>query len=53
MENIGLSPLHLAALHGHLHVVQYLCEQGADKEARDVNDVTPLDYLARNVHLPV
>jgi hypothetical protein len=25
-------------------VVQYICEQGADKEARDDDDVTPLQF---------
>ena len=39
----GGTPLHYAAHHGHLPVVQYLCEQGADKEARDNDDMTPLN----------
>jgi len=30
----GMTALHTAAAHGHLHVGQYQCEQGADKEAR-------------------
>jgi len=32
----GLTPLHWAARWGHIHVVQYLCDQGADKQARNV-----------------
>ena len=35
--------LHWAAFNGHLSVVQCLCEQGADKEARDGNGSTQLD----------
>ena len=36
-------PLLMAAYNGHLPVVQYLCEQGVDKEVRDGNNRTPLD----------
>ena len=42
-----------AARKGHLPVVQYLCEQGADKEARDDDGSTPLLWAALNGHLPV
>ena len=34
-------------------MVQYLCEQGADKEARDDSGMTPLHKAACNGHLPV
>jgi len=36
------TPLLTAARHGHLPVVQYLCEQGTDKEARDQDGEAPL-----------
>ena len=32
---------------------QYLCEQGADKEARDEDGWTPLRTASYNGHLPV
>jgi len=34
-------------------VVQYLCERGADQEARDDGDMTPLHYAAYYGHLPM
>ena len=45
--------LHIVAINGHLPVVQYLCDQGADKEARDYNGRTPLHRAASFGHLPV
>jgi len=33
-DTSGWTPLHLAVFNGHLSMVQYLCEQGADKQAR-------------------
>jgi ankyrin repeat protein len=56
LEHVGVydwKPLHTAADKGHLPVVQYLCEQGADKEARDDGGKTPLHKAARHRHLPV
>ncbi len=53
IDDDGKTPLHFAAVNGHLPVVQYLCEQGADKEARDDSGRTPLYQAAFNCHLPV
>ena len=44
-----MTPLHTTAYNGHLPVVQYLCEQGVDKEARNGNGRTPL-YMAESGH---
>ena len=52
-EGNGVTPLHFAAHRGHLPVVQYLCEQGADKEVSDDDGRTPLHQAAYNVHLHV
>ena len=47
------TPLRLASFNGHISVVQYLCEKGADKEARDRDDNTPLHCAASEGHLSV
>ena len=49
----GKTPLHWAAYRGHLPVVEYLCEHGADKEARDAYGMTPLHFAACSGYLPV
>ena len=41
------TPLHWAVVNGHPAVVLYLCEQGADKEARNRDSNTPLHLVAR------
>ena len=43
MYQDGFTPLMHAAMEGHLPVVEYLVEKGADMEAKnDVNDVISL-----------
>jgi len=49
----GCTPLHLAAIDGHLPVVLYLCVHGADTEERDVYGMTPLHYAEDNGNLSV
>ena len=43
MDQYGSTPLMNAAMNGHLRVVEYLVEKGADMEAKDqVSDVISL-----------
>jgi len=42
--------LHCAAMNGHIEVVQVLCAAGADLNARDSLEITPLFHAARNGH---
>jgi len=41
-----MTPLHLAATNGHVPVVKYLCEQGADQEAVCSQGKTPLGWAS-------
>ena len=47
------TPLHLAALNGHLSVVEYLVYKNADINAKNIYEETPLHYAAQNSHLCV
>ncbi|OXN07733.1 SPT3 Dosage dependent suppressor of Ty-induced promoter mutations-like protein [Aspergillus fumigatus] len=42
-DNIGNTPMHLAALHGHAHIVNRLRLAGADVNARSIRGFTPAD----------
>ena len=44
----GTTLLHLAAGGGHLIVVKALLAAGADREARDEENRTPVDYAKQN-----
>ena len=49
-DQYGRTPLLKAAMKGHLPVVQYLCEQGADMEVGSNGNWTPLHGAALNGH---
>ncbi|KAL3862043.1 hypothetical protein ACJMK2_008040 [Sinanodonta woodiana] len=44
----GRTALHVAACHGNEHVVRLLLENGADINARDKNDNTPLHWCGHS-----
>ena len=48
---LGWTPLLLACYGGHLDVVQWLIEQGADTEAKDDYGRTPLHLACEGGHL--
>jgi len=50
-SRFGRTPLLMAAQRNNIPMVQYLCEQEADKEVRDEDDSTPLQLAAH--HLPM
>ena len=49
----GESLLHIATRIGHLPLVSYLIEKGADKEGKDRNGDTPLHYACKFGHLHI
>jgi ankyrin repeat protein len=51
LHTIDRTPLHFAALNGHLHCVTHLVENGSEIDAKDVNDMTPLYLASKNGHL--
>ena len=44
------SPLHIVTKHGHVHLVEFLLQKGAEIEARDKLLKTPLHYACENGH---
>ncbi|KAG7161085.1 Ankyrin-3-like 5, partial [Homarus americanus] len=53
MDKRGRTGLHLAAMHGHYHLVALLMGQGAELGAKDRDGLGPLHYCARAGHLEV
>lgn len=46
----GRTALHLACLHGHAEVIEYLLKNGVEKSAIDQLNLTPYDYAVRGGH---
>ena len=49
----NVTVLQIAAMLGHLHISQYLLEQGADKDKADKDGLTPLICAAQHNHFSV
>lgn len=50
-RNAGMTPLHFAVRGGHTEIVRLLVEKlGADVNARDVYDRTPLDHIVLGIY---
>ncbi|CAH0397971.1 unnamed protein product [Chilo suppressalis] len=46
----GLTPLHVASIHGKATIVELLIEMDAEIDATDLNECTPLHYAATRGH---
>lgn len=49
----GRTALHVAALHGHLHIVEYLLKNLDNFYEKDMLGLTPLDYAKRTEQVAV
>ncbi|XP_013169499.1 PREDICTED: ankyrin repeat domain-containing protein 27 [Papilio xuthus] len=49
-DSHGLTPLHVACIHGKAAIVEILLDMGADVNATDLNECIPLHYAASRGH---
>lgn len=49
----GFTPLHVAAQHGHTHLVSLLLKHGANIGQKNVDWATPLHLACQNGHVQV
>ncbi|CAK1595983.1 unnamed protein product [Parnassius mnemosyne] len=49
-DSHGLTPLHVACIHGKAAIVEILLDMGADVNATDLNESIPLHYAASRGH---
>jgi ankyrin repeat protein len=52
-STIGRSPLHLASIRGHMSIVRMLVSKGANKNAKDFDENTPLHHASEFGHFEV
>lgn len=48
-DGTGVTPLHLAAIRGHVEVVSFLLNNGCGPEHRDVRGDTPMHWASTKV----
>ena len=48
----GFTPFHKAVLNGHVPLVELLIEEGADVNAKSLNNTTPLQLAFHSNHIP-
>lgn len=52
-SNLGYYPIHIAAMHNHPQVIDYLVERGANVEVQCDNKCTPLHLACKKGHVKV
>ncbi|MCD7463130.1 hypothetical protein HAX54_050014 [Datura stramonium] len=51
IDSQGRTPLHIAAIHGHVEVIQFLVSVGSDPDMLDSQGWTPLHFAAHQGHV--